>query len=64
MTGQAVGLQGGLALLRHKLLKASNVAGFKRRGDGRFCWNSAHKLGLRLVCYAVVLIRPTRSMAA
>jgi len=44
-----------LILPRHKLLKASNDEAFKRGGDGRFCWNSAHKLGLRLVCDAVRL---------
>jgi hypothetical protein len=45
-----------LTRLRHKLLKASNDAAVKRLDDGRFCWKSAHKLGLRLVCDAVVLI--------
>ncbi len=47
---------GQLVLLRHKLLKAYNDAAFKRRGDGRFCWNSAQNLGLRLVCDAVILV--------
>ena len=45
----------GLVPLSHKLLKASNDTSFERQGDDRFCWNSAHKLGLRLVCDAVVL---------
>src|SRR5712691_4163728 len=44
-----------LIRLRHKLLKASNDEAFERRGDGRFCWNSAYTLSLRLVCDAVVL---------
>ena len=41
--------------LRVALLKASDDATFESPGDGRFCWNSEHKLGLRLVCDAVVL---------
>jgi len=47
------GLRLRLILLRHKLLKASNDAAFERRGDGWFFWNSARKLGRRLVCDAV-----------
>src|SRR2546428_6494994 len=50
-----------LVRLRHKLLEASNDAGFERRGDGRFCWNSEHNQGLSLVCDAVVLAHNARN---
>src|SRR5712692_7978673 len=47
----------GVVRLRHKLPKASDDAAFEGWKGGRFCWNSVHKLGFRLVCDSVVLER-------